>query len=436
MKQHPERPPPRDWATRIGMPADDLLRDATFRGLWVAILISSFANQISVLALPLTAAVLLHATPEQMGVLTAMQAAPFVLLSLPSGVWLDRVRKLPVFAGFEALLAAALATVPVAWWLGWLGMPWLYVVGFVIGSVNTVGGSAGQIVLTQIVPRARLVEAHARNATASSAAEIAGPGAAGALIKLATAPVALALNALLVGVIVWQLRRIRVVETPHAATARFWQALREGFRFVIRQRLLVISCVLVGGWHLSFYSAQTVQILIATRILGLSESAIGLCYALLGVGTVTASLVGSRISRRIGVGPTMVLGHVICGAGWLLGAAAPANALGVAMFSAMLLLYGVGAVLIFINFLAIRQAVTPNALLGRMTSTMRWLIMVPSVPGALLAGWLGEHFGLRSALLFSGCAVLLCAGLVWRHPLLRSLRELPRVAGTQTLSGT
>jgi MFS family permease len=102
----------------------------------------------------------------------------------------------------------------------------------------------------------------------------------------------------------------------------------------------------------------------------------------------------------------------------------------------MLLLYGVGAVLIFINFLAIRQAVTPNALLGRMTSTMRWLIMVPSVPGALLAGWLGEHFGLRSALLFSGCAVLLCAGLVWRHPLLRNLRELPRIAGTQTLSGT
>ncbi len=414
-------------AARIGMPKNDLLREATFRGLWFSILGSSFANQVSVLALPLTAAVLLQATPEQMGRLTAMQAAPFVLLSLPSGVWLDRVRKLPVFAGFQALLAVALISVPIAWWAGWLAMPWLYVVGFIIGSVNTVGGAAGQIVLTQIVPRARLIEAHARNATASSAAEIAGPGAAGALIKWFSAPLALALNALLVAAIVWQLLRLHVIEEPRATATRFWHALREGFRFVIHNRLLVLSSILVGSWHMSFYAAQTVQILIATRELGLSESEIGLCYALLGVGTVIASLVGYRISRRIGIGPTMVLGHVVCGAGWLLGAAAPANTLGVAMFSAMLLLYGTGSVLIFINFLAIRQAVTPNALLGRMTSTMRWLIMVPSVPGALLAGQLGAHFGLRSALLFSGCAVILCAALVWRSPLLRDLRELPRL---------
>jgi MFS family permease len=418
-------------ATRIGMPENDLLRDATFRRLWFAILCNSFANQISLLALPLTAVLLLNATPTQMGTLTALQALPFALLSLPSGVWLDRVRKLPVFVGFQTLLAVALITVPIAWWAGWLGMSWLYVVGFITGSVNTIGGTAGQIVLTQIVPRARLVEAHARNATASSTAEIAGPGVAGALIKLVTAPVALASNSLVVAVTVWLLRGIRITEAPRAQLTRFWPALLEGLRFVKGNRLLVSSAILVGGWHLGFYSAQTVQILIATRILGLSESTIGLCYALLGVGTVIASLMGYRISRRLGVGPTMVLGHMICGAGWLLGAAAPANALGVAMFGAMLLLYGVGSVLIFINFLAIRQAVTPNALLGRMTSTMRWLIMIPSVPGALLAGWLGEQFGLRSALLFSGCAVLLCAGVIGRVTRLRHLRELPRL-GAET----
>jgi MFS family permease len=423
----------RGWAsrlaTRAGLPQDDLLRDATFRRLWFAILSSSFSNQISLLALPLTAVLLLRATPTQMGLLTALQAAPFALLSLPSGVWLDRVRKLPVFAGFQAVLAAALITVPIAWWAGWLGMPWLYVIGFIIGSVNTVGGTAGQIVLTQIVPRARRVEAHARNATASSAAEIAGPGAAGALIKLVSAPLALALNALLVVVTVWLLRGIRVAETPRERLVRFWPALADGLRFVKRQPLLVPSAILVGSWHLSFYSAQTVQILIATRVLGLSEGSIGLCYALLGVGTVMASLVGYRVSRRFGPGPTMALGHVVCGVAWLTGAAAPANALGVAMFGAMLLMYGVGSVLIFINFLAIRQAVTPNAMLGRMTSTMRWLIMIPSVPGALLAGWLGEHFGLRSALLFSGCAVLLGALVIGRLPRIRGLRELPRIRG-------
>ena len=110
------------------LPADDLLRDATYRRLWTSILVSSLGGQVTMLALPLTAAVLLQATPTQMGLLTAMEIAPFVLFSLPSGVWLDRVRKLPVYIAGEAVLALTVASIPLAWWLGWLTMPWLYLV--------------------------------------------------------------------------------------------------------------------------------------------------------------------------------------------------------------------------------------------------------------------------------------------------------------------
>ena len=172
---------PHAWRQRLSLAADDLLRDATYRRLWTSIFISSFGAQVTMLALPLTAAVLLHATPTQMGVLTAMEVVPFVLFSLPAGVWLDRVRKLPVYVWGEALLALFVASVPLAWWAGWLSINWLYVVGFAIGTVYTIAGSAAQIVLTQIVPRERLVEAHAKNALASSSAEVAGPGMAGAL---------------------------------------------------------------------------------------------------------------------------------------------------------------------------------------------------------------------------------------------------------------
>jgi hypothetical protein len=91
----------------------------------------------------------------------------------------------------------------------------------------------------------------------------------------------------------------------------------------------------------------------------------------------------------------------------------------------MLLMFGVGAVLIFINFLALRQAVTPEPLLGRMTSTMRWLSLLPAGPGALLGGWLGEHHGLRSALVFAGSTALLLALFGWRQATIRSLRQLP-----------
>src|ERR1700712_1773553 len=119
------------WS-RWQWPADDLLRSATYRRLWTSIVIRSFGGQVTMLALPLTAAVLLHASPTQMGLLTAMEIAPFVLFSLPGGVLLDRVRKLPVYVTGEVLLALAVATVPVAAWMGWLGMSWLYVVGFIL----------------------------------------------------------------------------------------------------------------------------------------------------------------------------------------------------------------------------------------------------------------------------------------------------------------
>jgi MFS family permease len=182
------------WRERL-LPHGDLLRDAVYRRLWTSILISSFGAQVTMLAIPLTAAVLLHATPTQMGWLTTVELLPFVLFSLPAGVWLDRVRKLPLYVGGEVLLALAVGSVPLAWALGWLNMGWLYAVGFVGGLVHTVAGSAAQIVLTQVVPRERLVEAHARNSLASSSAEVAGPGVAGVLIRVLGAPLAMRADA-------------------------------------------------------------------------------------------------------------------------------------------------------------------------------------------------------------------------------------------------
>jgi MFS family permease len=412
-------------ADRFRLPPDDLLRDRAYRRLWSSILISSFGNQISMLALPLTAALLLQATPTQMGLLTAMEIAPFVLFSLPAGVWLDRVRKLPVYIGGELLLAAALLTVPIAWWLGWLSMTWLYVVGFALGTVHTIAGSAAQIVLTQIVPRERLVEAHAKNALANSSAEVMGPGVAGALIKLVGAPIALLADALLLAFSAFILRGIQVTEGARAAVAQFWPALRQGLQFVTTHRLLVTMAITVGIWQMAHYAALTVQILFATRVLGLNEGAVGACFIALGVGTILTSLVGSRISARIGPGPTMVLGFAITGSGWTLAALAPASAFGVAVFAAMLMLFGIGAVLIFIAFLALRQAVTPAPLLGRMTSTMRWLTLLPAGPGALLSGWLGEHLGLRAAMGFAGGSALLLAAVAWRVAIIRHTRVLP-----------
>jgi MFS family permease len=423
-------------ADRLRLPPGDLWRDASYLRLWSSILTASFGNQVMMLALPLTAAVLLKATPTQMGLLTAIELLPFMLLSLPAGVWLDRVRKLPVYVWGELLVAVSAASVPLAWWGGWLTMEWLYVVGLILGAVHTVAGSAAQIVLTQVVARERLVEAHAKNALASSGAEVVGPGIAGLLVKLLGAPVTLIVNAVLLIASAAILKGVRVHERRDAAPVRgatawmtlrlFWRDLAVGLRFVVHQRILVTLAVLMGVWQMAHYAAVTVQILFATRTLGLSEDEVGLAYMGVGVGTIAGSMFGRRLSHRIGPGPCLVIGYAICGCGWLLVAATPAGPFGVAAFAVMMMLFSSGAVFIFINFLALRQAVTPEPLLGRMTSTMRWLTLLAAGPGALFGGWLAEHVGLRATLFFAAVSTLLLAAVAWRLPLIRELRQLPR----------
>ena len=408
------------------LPEGDLLRDRAYLRLWTSILTSSFGNQVMMLALPLTAAVLLQASPTQMGLLTAIELSPFLIFSLPSGVWLDRVRKLPVYVVGESLVALCAASVPLAWWLGWLTMGWLYAIGFVIGLVHTVAGTAAQIVLTQVVGRERLVEAHAKNALATSGAEVAGPGIAGALIKIFGAPLALLVNAVLLLGSALILRGLHIHERRDVrADAHFGRDLLTGLRFVASNRLLMTLAVLMGVWQMCHYAAMVVQILFATRTLGLSENAVGLCYMGMGLGTITGSVYGRRISHRIGPGPCLVMGYLITGVGWGLLALAPPNAWGVAAFALMLMMFTTGAVFIFINFLALRQAVTPEPLLGRMTATMRWLTLLAAGPGALLGGWLGEHIGLRAALGFASGVSLLLVLVAWRLPLIRELKSLP-----------
>jgi len=388
------------------------------------------------LALPLTAAVLLHATPTQMGLLTTVEILPFVLLSLPAGVWLDRVRKLPVYIGGEAGIALLNASVPFAWWMGWLGMPWMYAAAFVMGCIHVSAGAAAQIVLTQVVARERLVEAHAKNSLATSGAEVAGPGAAGVLIKLVGAPLALLVDAALLIGSVLILRGVKIHERlDRRPERRFWPDLRAGLQFVRGTPLLVSLAVTVGLWQMCHHAAVVVQILFATRTLGLTESQVGLAFIGLGVGTVAASVLGHRISARLGPGPSMVLGIAVCSQGWLALAAAPTNGFGAAVFATMLLCFGFGAVLIFINFLALRQAITPAPLLGRMTSTMRWLILIPAGPGALIGGWLGEHVGLRASLLFAGCTGLLLAAAAWQHPVIRGTTVLPTLESAEESLG-
>jgi len=408
------------------LPSVDLWRDPGYRRLWLAVLLSAFADQITSLALALTSAQLLQATPLQVGRLGAMWALPFMLLSMPCGVWLDRVPKLPVYVAGEGLMAFILLAVPLAWLGGWLSMDLLYGVAFCLGSISVVAGTAAQIVFTQVVAKARLVEAHARKGMATTLAEVAGPGIAGVLIKLWGPVLTLFGSGLLYLGSVFLLRPIRVEEQrSERAPPPFWAGLWEGLRFVAGTPLLRLLALAVAGWQLCQTSAMVVQVLYATRELGLSEYQYGLCYSLAALGTLGASLVVSRLSRRIGPGPCLILGMAVSGGGWLQQALVADAGLGVVAFILMLMTFSTGTVLIFSNLLALRQAITPPALLGRMTATMRFMTLLPAGPGALLGGYLAEQLGYRPVMAIGGTTALLLAIGLWQFSPLRRLRQLP-----------
>jgi len=411
----------------LTLPSDDLWRDRNYRRLWLAVMIGSFGGQLTAMSLSLMSAIMLGATPTQLGFLGAFWIAPFVLISLPLGVWLDRVRKLPIYIAGELVMIATLAGIPLVWSLGQLGMGYLYGVSFVTGCVSVVSGTAAQIVLTQVVPRERLVEAHARNGLATSSAEIAGPGAAGILIRLVGAPFALLANAafLMLGVLL--LRGIHVDEKPaEKRGSHFWRDLKEGVRFVWETRLLRSLALTVGFWQICQGAAMVVQVLFAIRMLALNEYQYGLCFSAAGIGTVVASMMGHRLSRRIGPGPCLIAGIAISAIGWLQLAWAPLDARGVVSFVAMLLCFSAGTVLIFSNMLALRQSITPASMLARMTSTMRLMTLLPAGIGGLLGGFIGEHLGLRESIAFGGLGALALAVLVWRFSPIRRVADIPK----------
>jgi hypothetical protein len=399
--------------------------------MWFSILFSNLGGQITLLALPLTAVFLLDASPTQMGLLTAMEIAPFVLLSLPGGVLLDRMQKLPVYIAGEFVMGLSLLTIPLAWALDLLTMGWMYAVCFAIGAVYTIAGSASQLVLTQLVGRDKLVEAYSQNAIAGSMAEVMGPGLAGILIKVLGAPLALVMDAILLIGSVVMLKGIRIHEqVPPRSTWKdrsFKAELMKGLNFVRSHNMLIEMAVVVGAWQFFAQMALSVQIIFAVKDLGLDEALVALSFVAMGLGSILGGMAGPPISKRLGLGPALILGIVITSIGWLSLLLLEGRLPSIVLFAWMLLCFSWGATLLFVNFLSLRQAYTPTDLLGRMTTTMRWLITLPAGPGAILGGWMAEHIGMRSSLLCAGLGTLIVAIVAYVRPRLRSIKKLPEM---------
>jgi MFS family permease len=392
---------------------DRQLRDHDFRRFWFSSILTNFGAQITMLALPICAALLLHATPAQMGTLAAAGSLPFLLFGLPTGVLLERSRRLPVMLASDAMVALSLASVPLAWWMGWLSIHWVYAVQFMLGVGYVVGGGAEQVFLTFLVGREGLIDAQAKFGATESASRLLGPGIAGLLVQALGAPIAILCNVAAFAVSLRNLRRIRKPEpAPQPPQSHALRDMLDGLVFVWRHPTLRLLAWVAGCWHLLFYGYSALYVLFATRVLGMAPGVMGTAQMLGGVGVFVASMLLKPLTTRFGSGGTTVIGLCASALGFVLMPAIPRDLFGspaasAAAYAIVVFWLDCGALLFFLPYLALRQRVTPDAFLGRMTSTMRFLTVATAPLGAAGAGMLGERFGVRGGLSFVAAGVLL-----------------------------
>ncbi|MDH5263323.1 MAG: MFS transporter [Betaproteobacteria bacterium] len=415
-KLHPHR-----WIT-------GLWRSPDFVKLWGSLTITHFGGQVTFLALPLTAALMLNATPFEVGILTALEALPYPLFGLFAGVLVDRTRKLPVIIWADLGRGLALAAVPVCAWLGVLSMPVLYVAGFLVGLGSVIGWPAYQVFMTERVGRENLVEANAKIGISDSAAQLVGPGLAGALIQWLTAPFAILLDAVSFFVSAWMLRGIppAATDAPKLPGESVWREIGEGLAAVWRNRTLRALAWSLAAWQMFRHAYVAVVILFAARELGFSAGHVGVLFMLAGVGSLAAAGAVAPLNARYGFGPTMLAALGGTGVAWLvMGAASGGYMLASLTFGAGLFLLDFAAMTFFINYLTLRQTVTPDRLLGRVTATMICLTVATAPLGGLAGGWIAEHWGLRAAILAAGAGALAMIPLMaWSSPL-SGMRSLP-----------
>jgi predicted MFS family arabinose efflux permease len=407
----------------------ELWRRPMFRRFWIGESISFLGNQVTDLALPLTAVLLLGATADQMGILSAAWYLPYLVFGLPAGVWVDRMRRRPILVGLDLAAAAVVLVVPIAAWSGWLRIELLYLVSFVLGSTVVVFMVAYQSFVPTLVGRADIAAANAALETTSSITAIAGPGIGGLLVQLLTAPFALLLDGASFLVSATLVASIRIDEPPPIPDAERRSAMeqiREGVRYVVGTPSL-FALVRGGALH-NFFSRMidALFVLYATRNLGLDPATIGLVLAAGGPGSFVGSLIATRVAARLGLGRTIWSMQVLTGVARLL---IPLAA-GVALLSAgtlalSMFALGVARAIFNINQLSLRLAITPDRMHGRLNATMRFVMWGVTPFGALAGGLLATTaLGTRGALVVAGIGVLV-ATIPFLLPAIRGLRAIP-----------
>ncbi len=400
-----------------------LLQRAPFRNFWLGQTISVFGDQITLLAIPVVAVLVLDAQPAEMGLLTAVGLLPHLLFSLPSGVLLDRVaRRRRLMIAVDIARALVIATIPLAFVFGLISLPQLFIVTFLVGTLAVLFDISWNTLFVAVTPRQDFVSANALLNGSRSLAYVAGPSVGGVLIQVLGAPLAVLTDAVSYLVSALFLGRVKAVE-PAGQSIRF--QLATGLRFIFGDSIMRPALLSVATVNLFNFAFAALFILYVTTNLAVEPGLLGLALGSGAVGGVIGALLANRIGRRIGLGPAYALGLFIFPAS-LIAIPLVTGSLPVVLTMLFITEFGAGfgVMILDINAGSIIQGRTPDAIRGRATGAWRLINYGVRPIGALLGGALGAAIGVRETLIVVTIASL--AGLLWLigSPLLR-LRDLP-----------
>jgi len=390
-----------------------LWKDGEFLKLWWGQAISELGSQVSTLALPTVAILVLSATPFQVGLLEAFQFLAFPVLGLIAGVYADRIRRRPIMIACDVLRLVALGSVPAAFSLGLLTMEQLYVVALLVGVGTVFFDVAYQSYLPAIISRSDLVEGNSKLQVTGSVAQMVGPALAGFLIQLVGAARAVTVDAasFLVSVLsLWWIRRHEPAPNPASETGRsgFFSEMLEGIRFVLGNPTISRIAGSTATSNLGGNMVFAVYLIFAYRFLHLTPGVIGLIFAAGAIGGLLGALSASWIAARIGVGPTLFVSITAGGLSLIL---VPLAQYGFAI-PLLIVSFFIGSwvnPVYNINQVSLRQAITPDRVQGRMNATVRTIIWGTIPIGAFIGGTIGTVYGVLPAI-WVGIAVSLLAG--------------------------
>ncbi len=412
---------------RFRRPSGGLWAHPDFLKLWTGQSISEFGSQVSGLAIPWVAAVVLHVKPFEFSLLGVFSTLPFILFALPAGVWVDRLRRRPILIAGDAARAVLLATIPISYAVGVLTIWQLLATSFVIGIFTVFFDVAYMSYLPALVERADLVDGNAKLDLTVSVSQVAGPSIAGALIGAVTAPYAVAVDAVSFVASAGFVMRMKHREVlPERTEAEPKPAMvrevMEGLRFLLGHRWLRPIAACTGSANFFLSLVFSILLLYFTRNLHLSSLEVGTVFAVGSIGSVTAALVSRRLQSAIGVGRTIAFTPLL-GVAFLAFPLAPRSfPLPVLMLGEFL--FGFNVVAYNVAQRSLRQAITPERLQGRMNAAMRWIVWGTMPLGTLAGGGIATAFNLRTAV-WTGAIGMLFPALPVLFSSVRAIREMP-----------